>query len=101
MKFSWPLERQDAASRLCGCFWETRKHTVPSIWVNQDAGRLKDLLVITSLCQWPGLKTKCFWLALGTIILPYLGTTKENVRASWRRELAQQDPRQSSMALGE
>lgn len=46
------------------------------------------------------IKNQMF-LTLRTIILPHLGTTKENVRASWRRELAQQDPRQSRMAPGE
>lgn len=38
------------------------------------------------------IKSKCFRLTQVTVILPYLGTVKENVRASWRPELAQQDP---------
>lgn len=41
---------------------------------------------------WPGFKTKCFMLTQVTVLFPYLGTIKENVRASWRPELAQQDP---------
>lgn len=41
---------------------------------------------------WPGFKPKCFMLTQVTVLFPYLGTIKENVIASWRPELAQQDP---------